>query len=132
MQSNQAKADVYEQITNVIVSAIEQGAGEYEMPWHALSTPVNATSRKPYRGVNVLMLWATARNYSYSSNEWATYRQWQEAGAHVRKGERSTTVVFWKFYDCSEEQQEGSDASEASAITSKPAIRYRVKTGQRK
>jgi antirestriction protein ArdC len=112
MQSNQAKADVYEQITNEIVSAIEAGAGKYEMPWYALSTPLNATSRKPYRGVNVLMLWAAARKHSYSSNEWATYRQWEETGAQVRKGERSTTVVFWKFYDHSEEQQEDSNTAE--------------------
>ena len=112
MQSNPAKADVYEQITNAIVSAIEEGADKYEMPWHALSTPLNAISRKPYRGVNVLMLWATVQKQAYTSNEWATYRQWQEAGAQVRKGERSTTVVFWKFYDRSEEQQEDVDAPE--------------------
>ena len=111
MQSSQAKADVYEQITNAIVFAIEEGAGKYEMPWHALATPLNATNRKPYRGVNVLMLWATAQKQAYTSNEWATYRQWQEAGAQVRKGERSTTVVFWKFYDRPEEQDD-SDVSE--------------------
>jgi antirestriction protein ArdC len=112
MQSNPAKADVYEQITNAIVSAIEEGAEKYEMPWHALSTPLNAISRQPYRGVNVLMLWASVQKEAYTSNEWATYRQWQEAGAQVRKGERSTTVVFWKFYDRSEEQQEDGDAPE--------------------
>src|SRR5690349_25023813 len=112
MQLNQAKPDVYEQITNAIVSAIEEGAGKYEMPWHALATPLNATNRKPYRGVNVLMLWATARKHSYSSNEWATYRQWEEAGAQVRKGEHSTTVVFLEVLRRSEEQQEDSDASE--------------------
>jgi len=110
MESNQAKVDVYEQINNAIVSAVEEGTGRYEMPWHALSTPLNATNRKPYRGVNVLMLWATAQKNAYTSNEWATYRQWQKAGAQVRKGERSTTVVFWKFYDGPEEQQEDSDA----------------------
>lgn len=112
MQSNRAKTDVYEQITNAIVSAIEEGAGKYEMPWHALSAPLNAANRKRYRGVNVLMLWATAQKRAYASNEWATYRQWQEAGAQVRKGERSTTVVFWKFYDQAEEDQEGSDVPE--------------------
>jgi len=112
MQSNPVKADVYEQITNAIVSAIEEGAGKYEMPWHALSAPLNAINRKPYRGVNVLMLWATAQKQAYTSNEWATYRQWQETGAQIRKGERSTTVVFWKFYDRPEEQEEDSDAPE--------------------
>jgi antirestriction protein ArdC len=112
MQFNPAKADVYEQITNAIVSAIEEGAEKSEMPWHALSTSLNAINRKPYRGVNVLMLWATAQKQAYTSNEWATYRQWQEVGAQVRKGERSTTVVFWKLYDRSEDQQEDSDVLE--------------------
>ena len=65
MESNQAKVDVYEQINNAIVSAVEEGTGRYEMPWHALSTPLNATNRKPYRGVNVLMLWATAQKMRY-------------------------------------------------------------------
>ena len=46
------------------------------MPWHKLATsftPVNAVSRKPYRGVNVLTLWATAAEHGYSSGIWATY-----------------------------------------------------------
>jgi antirestriction protein ArdC len=112
MQSHPARADVHEQITNAIVSAIEEGTGKYEAPWHAMSMPLNAVNRKPYRGVNVLMLWAAAQRHSYTCTEWATYRQWQEAGAQVRKDERSTTVVFWKFYDRSEEQQDDSDVQE--------------------
>jgi len=108
---NQTNTDVYAQITNAIAAAIEEGAQRYEMPWHTLSTPVNAISHKAYRGVNVLMLWAAAKQRGYSAHEWATYRQWQEAGAQVRKGERSTTVVFWKFCDHSEEQQEDSDST---------------------
>jgi antirestriction protein ArdC len=112
MKFNPARVDVYEQITNGIASAIEEGTGKYEAPWHALSMPLNAVNRKPYRGVNVLMLWAATQKSGYTCNEWATYRQWQEAGAQVRKEERSTTVVFWKFYDRSEEQQEDSDVQE--------------------
>jgi antirestriction protein ArdC len=112
---NQAKADVYEQITNAIIAAIKEGAQKYEMPWHSLSTPMNAINRKRYRGVNVLMLWAGAQKRSYSSQEWATYRQWQEAGAQVRKGEHSTTVVFWKFFDQSEERQDETETTAQSA-----------------
>ena len=124
MESNQAKVDVYEQINNAIVSAVEEGTGRYEMPWHALSTPLNATNRKPYRGVNVLMLWATAQKNAYTSNEWATYRQWQKAGAQVRKGERSTTVVFWKFYDRPEEQQEIQTAPKNAPVALHGATTY--------
>jgi len=94
MQSNLAKADIYEQITNLIVSAIEDGAGKYEMPWHTLSAPQDAMNRKPYRGVNVLMLWATAQKHAYASNEWATYRQWQEAGAGAQRRKQHDRCVL--------------------------------------
>jgi antirestriction protein ArdC len=60
---------------------------------------VNATGQRPYRGINSVVLWAVAQKRSYAHLQWATYRQWHELGAQVRKGERSTTVVFWKFFD---------------------------------
>jgi transposase len=93
------KQDVYEQITQAVVEAIESGAEAYRMPWHNLETPANATNQKPYRGINSVVLWAIAQKQGYVPSQWATYRQWQDLGAQVRKGERSTTVVFWKFLD---------------------------------
>jgi len=90
-------------VTAQIINAIEQGAGSWRMPWHtsgkcALS-PINVTSKKPYRGVNTLCLWAAAQAKGYERGEWATYAQWQEHGAQVIRGEKATTVVFWKFAD---------------------------------
>ena len=94
------RADVYSRITTEIVSAIEAGAGDWRMPWHhdgaATTRPQNVTSRRRYRGVNVLALWIAAEAAAYSSGLWGTYRQWALLGAQVRKGERGTTVVFWK------------------------------------
>jgi antirestriction protein ArdC len=79
------------------VAAVEVGAGDYCMPWHRTVTlPVNAFTRKFYHGVNVLSLWATAATRGYRSGYWATYRQWREFGAQVRKGERGAVVVFYK------------------------------------
>lgn len=101
MPSNQsARSDIYEKTTAHIIAAIEQGAGTFKMPWHhtgsAITRPVNIASKKRYRGGNVLMLWATAQAMDYSSGIWGTYRQWQALGAHVRKGETGTPVIFWK------------------------------------
>ncbi len=97
------KTDIYENITNLIHDAIERGAEKFEMPWHSkdasLFAPVNATTGKAYRGVNVLALAVTAHERAYGSNEWATYQQWTEAGAQVRKGEKSTHIVFWSQYE---------------------------------
>ena len=94
------RADVYSRITTEIVSAIEAGAGDWRMPWHhdgaATTRPQNVTSRRRYRGINVLALWIAAEASGDSSGLWGSYRQWAALGAQVRKGERGATVVFWK------------------------------------
>ncbi len=91
--------DVYERVTASIIAAIEAGAGTFEMPWHRSGNrakPVNAHTKKPYRGVNIVALWASAEIHGYHSGTWATYKQWKELGAQVRKGEKASLVVFYK------------------------------------
>ena len=92
--------DIHQHITDKIVSAIEHGAGDFRLPWHRaagnIMRPVNIASKKAYRGVNVLALGATADEKGFSSGVWGTYRQWVEAGAQVRKGEKAAFVVFYK------------------------------------
>lgn len=109
------KIDIYREITNQIIEAIEAGADKYQMPWHLNGAdsvlPVNASTHRLYRGVNVMMLWAVAAKKEYATSLWATYQQWRELGAQVRKGEKSTSVVFWKFFD-EEDDHEGSKADE--------------------
>jgi antirestriction protein ArdC len=110
------KRDVYARVTAQIVTAIENGVGTWRMPWHTTGTdafsPINVVSKKAYRGINTVCLWATAQAKSYDRGEWATYNQWQDKGGQVRKGEKSTTVVFWKF--ANEERQEGDESATAS------------------
>jgi antirestriction protein ArdC len=107
MPSNQSdRCDIYQKTTDHIIAAIEKGAGDFQMPWHhsgsAITRPVNIASKKRYRGGNVLMLWATAQALSYSTGIWGTYRQWQALGAHVRKGQSGTNLIFWKRTEAAE------------------------------
>jgi antirestriction protein ArdC len=92
--------DIHQHITDQIIAAIERGAGEFRLPWHrsasSIMRPVNVASKKPYRGVNVLTLWATADAKGYTSGTWGTYRQWVETSAQVRKGEKAAYIVFYK------------------------------------
>lgn len=94
------RADIYTRITAEIIAAIEAGAGHYRMPWHhngsAISRPTNVSSQRRYRGANVLALWIAAAAAGYASGIWGTYRQWQAAGAQVRRGEKGTAVMLWK------------------------------------
>jgi antirestriction protein ArdC len=116
MQSG-ARTDVYTRITAEIIAAIEQGAGEWRAPWFHNGTnvarPTNVASGKRYRGINTVALWLAAMAGGYDDGLWGTYRQWQAAGAQVRKGERATTVVLWKQIASSEpaDDDDGDDTS---------------------
>ena len=72
-------------------------------------------AKRPYRGVNILVLWALWQERRYKSGTWATYKQWQELGAQVRKGEKSASVVFWKFFD-GEDETESDEGSSSKRI----------------
>lgn len=90
---------IYDTITTQIAAAIERGAGEFVMPWHrprGTAVPFNPHRKGTYSGCNVLNLWIAAEAKSYSTNYWATFKQWQELGAQVRKGEKAATVMFYK------------------------------------
>ena len=112
------KRDVYASVTAQIINAIEKGVGNWRMPWHTSGrcafSPINVTSKKAYRGINTVCLWAAAEAKGYESGEWGTYKQWQERGAQVRKGEKATTVVFWKFANDSAESQDDGDEHPSS------------------
>ena len=91
------RIDVREAITAKIVAAIEAGAGEFQMPWHrpgvAFTIPKNALTEKTYRGSNILSLWIDADEKKFEHQTWATFKQWQELGAQVRKGEKGSLIV---------------------------------------
>lgn len=97
--------DVYSAVTDQIVAAIEAGAGAFVMPWHCLAPslgrPLNAHTGLAYRGVNVVGLWARAMLQAYPNGWWASYRQWSQLGAQVRRGEQGGTVVFYRHVDTS-------------------------------
>ena len=99
-QKNKKTRDIYADITNHIVRAIEDGAGTYKMPWHRdganIFKPENALTGNAYSGVNVITLWVAGEKKGYSSGIWATYRQWEAMEVQVRAKEKGSPVVFYK------------------------------------
>src|SRR5258708_6200070 len=98
------RKQLYADVTAEVIRQIEAGAGDWKMPWHAIAAagqPGNASTGNAYRGGNHLMfaLVGAARGWS---GEWATYKQWQAMGAHVRRGERSTRGVKWSVVEDNE------------------------------
>ena len=94
-----SKPTAYDAITHKIAEAVEEGAGKFQMPWHAstwTALPINVATEAYYRGVNILSLWLDAQAKSFPTSHWASYRQWLSLGAQVRRGERGSAVVFYK------------------------------------
>mgnify|MGYP001246031091 CR=1 FL=1 len=85
-----ARRDIYAEITDKIIAAIEQNPGEPVLPWHRSGfrpvIPKNAATGNDYRGVNILSLWVTALERGYESGVFATYKQWSALGAGVSGG----------------------------------------------
>lgn len=85
--------NVYEIVTNRIIEALEKGFIPWKQPWTGNARhPRNLASKKPYRGVNVLLLWPG----TYRSPFWLSFRQALAMGGCVRKGQKGTPIVFWK------------------------------------
>jgi antirestriction protein ArdC len=94
--------DVYAIVTEKIIGLLEQGVVTWRRPWTSIGLPRNLVSKKPYRGVNVFLLSAS----KYVSPFWLTYRQANELGGHVRKGEESTLIVYWKVDDAKQRTED--------------------------
>ena len=91
--------DLYSETTARIVAALERGVAPWVRPWSedVDGAAVNAGSRRPYRGINAVLLGLQATSQGYALNRWVTYRQAAELGAKVRYAERGTTVVLWRL-----------------------------------
>lgn len=120
MRNSPQKFDVHQEITNRIIDALET-AGEFQLPWirnkgGSFARPVNVASKKPYNGVNIISLWVSAQASEYPSNFWGTYRQWQEKGCQVRKGEKSSLVVFYKTIDFEQQNEETGEVENGERL----------------
>ena len=90
------KFNVYDYITQTPLAQLEAGTVPWRKPWSGGGGGIPIPLRHegtPYQGINVLLLWCRAMDQIYVSVRWMTYRQAQELGGQVRKGEKSTTVV---------------------------------------
>jgi antirestriction protein ArdC len=107
-------SSVHALITQKIVTAIEKGAGSFNMPWHHFTNlPMNAATKQSYQGVNVVHLWVASQIADFTYPYWATYKQWQQLGAQVKRGEKGNFVVF---YESREVESEGSTQPERRLI----------------
>lgn len=104
--------NVYELVTNRIIEQLENNIIPWEKPWSGtIDGAFNRVSKKPYSILNQMLL-------KYNG-EYATFKQWQELGGHIRKAEKSEIIVFWKMYPIKEKQDDGTEI-----IKTIPLLKY--------
>lgn len=103
---------VYEMVTDRIIEQLEQGCIPWQRPWTGVqSDAYNIVSKRPYSLLNQMLL-------KYAGS-YGTFKQWQELGGHIRKGEHSEIVVFWKIQPIEEIKEDGT-----KTIKQIPLLRY--------
>jgi antirestriction protein ArdC len=86
------KRDIYQTITDRVIDQLEKGVVPWVFPVNT-GFPKNRVSKKSYRGINIFLLFGAP----YDSRYWLSYKQAQDLGGHVRKGEKGSPVVFWHW-----------------------------------
>src|ERR1051326_1568550 len=63
-----------------VANALDAGL----IPWRLLSFPHNVDSRKPYVGLDPILLQMASTGLGFSSSWWGTAREWQRVGCKVQ------------------------------------------------
>lgn len=120
--STAPRTDVYARVTETIIASLEEVRRPWHQPWTDTapgSNPLDLPLRHngmPYRGVNVLLLWVAAIQKGYRSPSWMTYKQAQSLGAHVRKGETGSFIVYADRITRTETDARGEDVEREIAF----------------
>lgn len=122
MRQRQQHKDHYQEVTNRIIEALEEGRKPWVRPWDpdkagGPQAPFNPTTGKRYHGINVLILGMDVRAFETGDPRWMTYQQAQEKHWQVRKGEKSTGIFFFKPLEV-----EDKDSGEESPATRMAAV----------
>ena len=90
--------DIYKEITDRIIAQMENGIIPWQKPWIAGSTTaaISHTTGKPYSLLNQMLLGR--------AGEYVTFKQCQQEGGKVKKGEKASMVVFWKWVETEDEE----------------------------
>ena len=97
-RSNPERINLYQQITDRIITDLEAGRVPWVQPWGTanagIGMPHNAVSSRRYSGINVLTLWHAVVSRGFSNHAFLTFRQAVALGGSVRRGERGVGIIY--------------------------------------
>jgi antirestriction protein ArdC len=111
------KVDLYQIVTDRIVTALESGVQPWRKPWNA-SAPAIAMGRPlrengvGYTAINTVNLWVSAARRGLTNPYWLTWNRITELGGSVRKGAKSEMA----FYVGSKLVRDGDPITEGETV----------------
>ncbi len=105
--------DLYQEITDNVIAALERGTAPWRKPWTAedngfgVTLPINHISGRPYSGINIMLLWMAGMDNGYTSNRWLTFNGARKLGGHIKAGQHGTEVILFRRIEIEEKNKEG-------------------------
>ena len=99
---NQKTKEFRQNLADIFIKSLPEKQLEWKQGWNAsgnMQVPVNAYTGKPYKGINRMYLWLCSAEKGSADNRWATFRQIQQKGWHLKKGSKGCRVEYWQPYD---------------------------------
>jgi antirestriction protein ArdC/phage/plasmid primase-like uncharacterized protein len=114
----------HERVAENLIEQLKQGTAPWQRPWEpgepGLFLPNNPITGKRYRGMNVIHLMSQGR----TDTRWMTYKQAAGAGWQVRRGEKGTSIQFWKFSEEQTQTDENGDRVKMTVLLERPKVFY--------
>ena len=112
------KTNIYDEITSQIIAELENGIIPWQKPWAngSFMGCISHTTGRPYSLLNQWLLRGRA-------GEWLTYKQIQDEGGRVRKGEKARMVVFWTFVEKVTEKTDEETGEEKKVVEAYPVLK---------
>lgn len=117
-RSNADRIDIYQQVTDQIVEMLETGTKPWSPRWAGgrKTLPLRHCGT-PYQGINILLLWSQAMSKGYANPYWMTFKQAQELGGNVRKGEKGSHIVYAGSISAKDEEGKPQDGDDTRRIS---------------
>lgn len=117
---NQVKRDLFAEVTDRIIAALEAGEIPWQKPWIGVTgCPISHATGKPYSLLNQILLG--------EPGEYITFHACKKEGGHVKKGSKAKMVVFWKMIQVKDVDADGNlklDADGNVKLKSVPVLKY--------
>ena len=89
-----AQRDLYQEVTNKMISMIEQGVAPWRLTWNTYGLAKNYATGHVYSGINLILMNTTPHPIPY----FMSYNQIKERGGKIRKGAKAEMVIYFNVY----------------------------------